>query len=470
MKVLATGGPTLTLCNAPSGRGGSWNQDEVIIFSSMFDGVIEQVAAAGGDPIAITEHDTTASDRSHRWPVFLPNGRDFLFFARSGSGEDDEGNSICVGTLGQPGFKRLFEANSNPGFADGQLLFVRDNALMAQPFDLGKLETTGDAFPIAERVSYVQGWSRGVFSVSGTGLLAYREGEVTTGSILRIYGLEGKVLGEVGEQSVQYSLAVSHDQTRVAVGILDQSSNNNDIWIRDIQRGIRNRLTFDGDTDLTPVWSPDDTEIAYASRRSNRPGVYIKSASGAGEERLVWATDESIFITDWSPDGRYLTLSLNQGSNRDIMVVPVSGDEEPFPVMQTGFNEWEPTFSPDGRWIAFTSDESGKEEIYVAPFPGPGGKWQVSLSEGDRARWRPDGKAIYYLDNLDRINVAEVEVIGDAMRIGQVTPLFPVTASRPGSIYSLMDGGNKFLVNERNRVLDQAAIVLVQNWSRDIGR
>mgnify|MGYP001820765836 FL=1 len=324
MKILATGGPTLTLCDAPSGRGGSWNRDEVIIFSSVFDGVIEQVAAAGGDPIAVTEQDSTQNDRSHRWPVFLPNGRDFLFFARSGSGEDEEGNSICVGTLGEPGFKRLFEANSNPGFANGQLLFVRDNVLMAQPFDPGKLETTGDAFPIAEAVSYVNGWSRGVFSVSETGLLAYRKGEVATGSILRIYDLDGNVIDEVGEQSVQYSLDVSHDQTRVAVGILDQSSNNNDIWIRDIQRGIRNRLTFDGDTDLTPVWSPDDTEIAFASRRSDSPGLYIKSASGAGEERLVWATDKSVFLTDWSPDGRYLTCSLNQGNNRDIMVVPLS--------------------------------------------------------------------------------------------------------------------------------------------------
>jgi Tol biopolymer transport system component len=152
------------------------------------------------------------------------------------------------------------------------------------------------------------------------------------------------------------------------------------------------------------------------------------------------------------------------------MIVPISGDEEPFPVMQTSFNEWEPTFSPDGRWIAFTSDESGKEEIYVAPFPGPGGKWQVSLSEGDRARWRPDGKAIYYLDNTDRINVAEVEARGDAMRIGQVTPLFLITPSRPGSIYSLMDGGNRLLVNERNRNLERSSIVLVQNWSREIGR
>ena len=337
---------------------------------------------------------------------------------------------------------------------------------MAQPFDPGKLETRGDAFPIAERVSYVMGWSRGVFSVSDNGLLAYRKGTVTTGSTLKIFDLEGNAQEAVGDQVAQMSFAVSHDQTKVAVGILDQSSNNNDIWIRDIQRGIRNRLTFHSDTDLTPVWSPDDTEIAYASRRADRPGIYIKPASGAGEERLVWETDKSVFLTDWSPDGRYLSCHVNLGGERDIMIVPVSGDEEPFPMMKTDFLEWEAKFSPDGRWIAFSSDESGKEEVYVTPFPGPGGKWQISVDEGDRGTWSPDGKAIYYLDNQDRINVAEIEASGDVMRVGVVTPLFSVAAARPGNIYCLMDGGKRIMVNERNANLDQSTIVLVQNWSQ----
>jgi serine/threonine-protein kinase len=138
--------------------------------------------------------------------------------------------------------------------------------------------------------------------------------------------------------------------------------------------------------------------------------------------------------------------------------------------MPTDLNEWEPTFSADGRWIVFSSDESGNEEVFVAPFPGPGGKWQVSVREGDRGTWRPDGKAIFYLDNEDRINVAGVDANGDAMRVGRVETLFPVNASRPGNIFSLMDDGRKILVNERNTVGDQSLIVLVQNWSQEIGR
>ena len=154
----------------------------------------------------------------------------------------------------------------------------------------------------------------------------------------------------------------------------------------------------------------------------------------------------------------------------NIMIVPAGGDEEPFPFMTTDFNEWEPRFSPDGRWVSFTSNESSVEEVYLAPFPGPGGKWQVSVQEGDRGTWRQDGKAIFYLDNQDRINFASVEATGNAVKVGRVETLFAVTAARPGNIFSLMDDGRKILVNERNAVGDESIIILVQNWSREIGR
>jgi hypothetical protein len=152
------------------------------------------------------------------------------------------------------------------------------------------------------------------------------------------------------------------------------------------------------------------------------------------------------------------------------MIIPISGDEEPFAFMQTTFNEWEGMFSPDGRWFTFSSDESGREEVYVAPFPGPGGKWQVSTSEGDRGNWSADGRKIFYLDNEDRINVAEVETTANAVRVGRVETLFPVNASRPGNIFCLMDEGRKILVNELTASGETSTIVLVQNWDRDIGR
>jgi len=471
MKVLATGGPTLTLCSAQSGRGGSWSQDDVILFTAKYDDIIQRVPAAGGDPVAVTVRDSTQGDYTHRWVHFLPNGRDFLFFARTQGDGGGELDAICVASLDKPGFTRILRAKSNPIYAEGKLLFVRDGVLMAQPFDLGKLELVGDAVPITEGVAYVQGWSHGIFSASTNGRLVYRQGQVNMGSLLKIYDLNSEELESVGEQEFQTGFDVSHDNTKVAVTILDQSSSNYDVWIRDLQRGIRNRLTFHPDSDVSPIWSPDDSLIAYASRRQEKPGLYIKAANGVGDERLLWEVDNVILVADWSPDGRFIACTSETPQGSDIMIVPVDQSQEPFPFMQTiNFSEWDPDFSPDGRWLAFVSDESTLEEVFAAPFPGPGGKWQVSLKEGDRPTWTGDGSTIIYLDNEDRITSAAVEVNGSALQIGKVETLFPINGFRPSNIFSLMDGGKRIMVNERPLGGDDSLIVLVQNWSRDIGR
>jgi len=471
MKVLATGGPTLTVCDAPSGRGGTWSRDNIILFTPNFEDVLHKVPAAGGASVAVTVLDTTLNDYTHRWPRFLPNGRDFLFFARTMGDGGGEKDAICVASLDKPGFRRVIYAKSNPDYANGQLLFVQDGVLMAQPFDEGKLELTGDAVPLAEDVAYVRGWSHGVFSVSTNGRLVFREGIVSSGSQLMVFDLDGEEQELIGDLEDQTDFAVSHDNTRVAVAILDQSTSNVDLWIRDLERGIRNRLTFDPGTDITPVWSPDDSLIAYTSRREINPGLYVKAANGAGEERLLWQPKQNILVSDWSADGRYIACMSVASPGTDIMIVPLDPDTEPFPFMQNAnFGEWDPKFSPDGRWMAFTSDESTKEEVYVAPFPGPGGKWQVSKDEGDRPFWAPDGRTIFYLDNEDRISSAEVEVRGNSLKIGQVKTHFSIKGHRPSNVFALMDGGRRIMVNQATQINNESLVVLVQNWSQEIGR
>ncbi len=471
MKVLATGGPTLTICGAQSGRGGTWNQDDLILFTPTYEDVIHRVPAAGGEAVAVTVLDSTMGDYTHRWTHFLPNGRDFLFFARTQGDGGGEKDAICVASLDKPGFQRIISSKSNPIYAEGQVLFVRDGVLMAQPFDTGQLELTDDPVPVSEGVAYVRGWSHGVFSASNNGRLVFREGQVHSGSQLTIFDIEGEVLEVVGEQETQMSFSVSHDNTRVAVTILDQTTTNLDIWIRDLDRGIRNRLTFDSGLDLSPVWSPDDSLIAYTSKREENPGIYIKAANGAGKERLIWPAKHDIFVTDWSSDGRFIACTWMTPQGPDIMIIPLDEDSEPFPFMQTiNFGEWGPAFSPDGRWLAFCSDESTEEEVYVAPFPGPGGKWQVSQDQGDRPNWAADGRTIFYLDNEDRISSAAVEVNGSALKIGRIQTLFAVNGQRPGNVFSLMDGGQRIMVNQAPTGGDDSMVVLVQNWSRNIGR
>jgi len=471
MKVLATGGPTLTISSAQSGRGGTWNQEDLILFTPTYEDVIYRVPAAGGEAVAVTVLDSTMGDYTHRWAHFLPNGRDFLFFARTQGDGGGEKDAICVASLDKPGFQRIISAKSNPIFAENRVLYVRDGVLMAHPFDAGKLELNGDAVPLTEGVAYVRGWSHGVFSASNNGRLVFREGQVSSGAQLTIFDLEGDVMEVLGVQEAQTSFAVSHDNTRVAVSIMDQTTTNMDIWIWDLDRGIRNRLTFDSGLDLTPVWSPDDSLIAYTSRREENPGLYIKAANGAGNERLVWPVEHNILVRDWSSDGRYIACSSMTPQGPDIMIIPLDPDQEPFAFMQTiNFGEWDPVFSPDGRWLAFSSDESTEEQVYVAPFPGPGGKWQVSVDQGDRPAWTPDGRTIFYLDNEDRINSADVETSGAALNIGQVKMRFSVNGQRPSNVFCLMDGGQRVMVNQAPLGGDASLVVLVQNWNQDFGR
>ncbi|MFH2052025.1 MAG: protein kinase [bacterium] len=466
-KILASGGPTLTLCSAPNGRGGTWNADGDILFTPEPTEVIHRVSASGGESVAVTVRDTIAGDYTHRWASFLPNGRDFLYFARTEGGAGGEQDAICVASLDRPEVRRLILCRSNPGYAHGRILFVRDNVLMAQDFDPGSWDIGPDAVPVAEQVSYVENWSKAAFSVSDNGVLVYRQGSVSTGSQLRLYDMEGKHIRDFDDVVIHFSATISHDGTRAALNILDQGQSNTDVWVLDLRRNIRSRLTFDDSADLSPIWSPDDTRIAYVSDKPGAAGVYVKPSNGAGEAELLFRADQSIFLRDWSSDGRFI-CGVIANDSRDIIIIPTDGQEEPWTFMATPAGEFDPAFSPDGRWLAFGSDETSEEEVYAAPFPGPGGKWQVSSRQGDRPHWSPDGRSIIYLNNQDRLNEAEVEVNGSVFRVGTVKPMFEVKAFRPGTIFDLMPDGQAILVNERLTEMDMSRVVLVQNWPRTL--
>ena len=281
-------------------------------------------------------------------------------------------------------------------------------------------------------------------------------------------GVDGSPQGRIGPALTQYTPRVSPDGTRVAVDIEDMASSNIDIWIWDLNRSIRTRLTFDANTDRTPVWSPDGRELAFYSAREAGRGLYVKSADGTGEARLVAASAERLFPMSWSPDGRLISYVEAVGADADIWVAHADISEPPRPFLKTPFAEWDGMFSPDGRWLALTSEESGREEVYVTPFPGPGSKWQVSTNEGDRPRWSPDGKHLYYLDNDDHLNIAEIDGSGPAFSVGRVRQLHELNPSRPGAIYDLFPDGERLVINHRLGMSQLTRLVLVQNWTEEL--
>jgi len=472
-KIEAQGGPPLTICDTSIARGGSWNQEGTIIFAPDIGDSIYRVSASGGEPVPVTLLDETRNQFNHRWPFFLPDGRHFLFFARCSSGES---TGTYVASLDSREQKFIMPGQSNAVYAPpGYLLFVRERTLMAQPFDSRRLEITGDAVPVADPVVVNGSVQRAIVSVSTSGILAYQGGVLTGGYHLQWFDRSGKPIGAIGEQTLYLFPRLSPDGQRIVVQINDPRTYNADLWIFDVARGVKTRLTFEPSIESSPVWSPEGTRIAFASNRKGRFHMFAKASSGVGaEETLVDEPDADTRPLSWSRDGRYIAYMRRKvkGPTRgDIWILPLFGDRKPFPFMQSEFEEAAADFSPDGRFIAYGSNESGRNEVYVAPFPGGGGKWQVSTAGGTAPRWRGDGLELFYLAPDNRLMSAEIRPKGTRVEIGTVRPLFQSYSGQPGGgVYDPSADGKRFLFIAENELSGSEPITLVVNWTADLRR
>ncbi len=479
-KIEIAGGPPLTLCDSSGGsggRGGSWNRDGLIVFSPSSTSGLSTVSTAGGAPTPLTKLDAPGKIGTHRWPVFLPDGRHFLYLARgaaaggSGSGAIGGTEGIYAASLDGKENKLVVREVSSVAFASGHLLFVREGTLMAQAFSAKRLETVGDAFPIAEQVQFDLGFSLAAFSASENGVLAYHAGgALQSFSKLLWFDRTGKELGALGDPVVYYELRISPDGQKIAVDLFEAASRNIDLWIYEVSRGLRTRFTFDPGFDRFPVWSPDGSRIVFTSNRKGQYDLYVKPSGGAGTEELLLTTGLNLQPRDWSADGRFfLYESLgDQKTGTDLWVLPMAGDRKPYPFLQTSFDELDGHFSPDGKWVAYVSNEAGANQVYVAAFPGPGGKWQISAGGGTRPTWRRDGKEIIYLSADDKLMAAEVNTKGSNFEVGAVKQLFQAKAQRPGTIYDATRDAQRFLVNTSSAQKSTTPVTLVVNWTADL--
>ncbi len=464
-------GPPLTLCDAPDPRGGTWNQNGVIVFAPDSAGALQQVSASGGVVSAVTKRDEARGELSDRWPYFLPDGQHFLYLRRGITGSESE-TAIFVASLASKESKLLLRASSNVAYAQGFLVFLREGRLVAQQFDTNRLEVAGDAFPIAEDVQSELSMARGVFAVSENGVLAYQTGSVRNGSELIWFDRNGKRLSVLGDLAIYDIPQLSPDGKRLTAAIVDPQNGNQDLWLYELARGLRTRFTVDPADERSPAWSPDGSHIVFCSNRKGHFNLYQKAASGVGSEELLLESNLDKFATSWSPDGQFLLYdTVEPKSKRDLWVLPLTGDRKPFQFLQTEFTEANGQFSPDGRWIAYSSDESGRNEIYVMPFPGPGGKRQISTSGGSHPKWRGAGREIFYLAPDNKLMAAEVSGQGATLEVGAVRSLFEV---RPyfeiGSVYDLTSDGQRFLINTTVEQKASGPITLVINWTADLKR
>ena len=466
-RLSLSGAATQKIADAPAGRGGSWSKDGVILFAPDITGPLMRVTVSGANATPATKVDEKREESGHRWPFFLPDGEHFLMFVDREGGDSGE-DRIAVGSLDGTVRKDLFHTQSNAAYASGYLLFQRDKALVAQPFDTKNLSLTGDAAPVAATVDVNPNRADAIFSVSAGGEVVYLAGGVTSASQLVWFDRSGKQL-EVFPKAADYNRpALSRDGRRIAVGVVDPVTRRGDVWVLDAIRKTSTRLTFDREDEGWPIWSANDQVVTYtiAAMSANASGaVFARRSSGAAAPTRIFALPGAT-ASDVSPDGTHIAFqTVNSGprSGFDLWLFSTKdGQRRVF--LQTPFNESNARFSPDGSWIAYTSAESGRAEIYAQPVSGTGGKWQISTDGGIAARWSRDGKELFYVAPDDTLFAVEVNATGDQLSPSVPKPLFKPPIRRvAGTQYDVASDG-RFIINVAAEQRETLPLTLVQNW------
>jgi eukaryotic-like serine/threonine-protein kinase len=478
-RIDSAGGPIQALADLSPAIGGSWGPDGTIVVGSTTG--IMKVPANGGTPTPVTK--PASQQEAHAHPVLLSDGRHFLYMRGAPPGT----RSIFLGDLNAAPDAQsttpLLKTDYGVALAQRSagdplmVLFLRDDTLFAQKFDMSALALKGEPVTVKEQVAGVLNAALGHFSTSRTGALVYRS---LSGNNRQLtwFNRQGEIAGRPGERGPYGTMKVSPDGTRAAVVQFDpRQPGNNDIWIVDLSSGASTRFTFDPGFDGQPVWSPDSRYLAWQSDRSKTMGIYRKAADGSGGDELLIAEKGLTNLTDWTHNGY---LILTQGG--DVQALPVepdaTGTRTPIPVIQSPAQERGAYVSPDNRWIAYLSNETGRDEIYVQPFSAGGnkasGKWMVSRGTRGMARWRADSKELMFLNGEGEVVAAEVAA-GAAFRTSPPKTLFQLplellSNQNPGTLADATRDGQRLLLVMPVQENSQRELAVVLNWQDGLKR
>ena len=468
-KLNLSGGPVQTLCDAPTGRGGTWNKDGVIVFTpSGHLGVgLYRISASGGTPAQITVPDKSLTEDSHRWPVFLPDNIHYLYSAIHLSGRRDL-SSVFVGSLNSDEKRLVTKSSANVAYVPPYLLYYRDQTLLGQRFDTKTFQLTGEATPILTDVQYSPRISRAAFAASSAGLLVAQKAGDTGASQFLWFNRQGQEIGTAVKPGIYGNMMLAPNGKTVASDTTDPASQNTDIWTYDLETQSAKRLTFDPAIDSVPIWSPDAKRMVFASNRGVTFDLYFKDTNGAQEEKAVPQDGPDRFPSDWSRDGKFVLYE--RGTDLWFLTIPELRATQFLKASSTLKNG---QFSPDGKWVAYSSNESGRWEVYVTSFPEAHGKWQVSNAGGDQPKWRSDGKELFYLGSDSKMMAVPVKTganfdAGTSVALFQANPRELVATSEQFS-YDVSKDGQKFLINTQLKT-GMAPMSVVLNWSAKLNQ
>ncbi len=429
-RVDVAGGTPIVICDAENPRGGTWNQAGVIVFAPTPVSGLVKVSASGGVPAPLTTLNAPV-ESSHRWPHFLPDGDHFLYLAFAA--QDANRSALHVASLANPGASVVLQGVTEGQYADGLLFFVRDDVLLAQPFDADRRTLQGEPRAVGPSPTNMA-TGRFSFSVSRSGTLAYHSRAASQAIATRLTWLarDGRPLGTIGDTADYSFPAIAPDQNRVAATRTE--SRTTDIYLFEGPRWTAARLTTNPLPDYAAVWSPDGHRIAYAATPVFGGGtsLMLLAAEGAAAPAAFHVSPMPLTPRGWAADGHVVFQMVNSRGLVSLWMTAPGTRQEPVAFKDDAFNYFHASLSPDGQWIAYATDVSGQSEVYVDSFPTAGSRRPVPGSVGGREpRWRHDGKEIYFISN-DGMLVAAAVVPGDRPAFGDPKPLFRLRV--PGTI------------------------------------
>lgn len=465
-RIGSDGGPPQPLCDAALGRGGTWSRDGVIVFAPDLTSPLQRISAAGGAAMPVAPPGSQTGTIPAWWPQFLPDGQHFVFWSHSDKNTGVDG--IYLAALGAND-RRLLTATETEGlYANGQLLYVHDQHLLARSFDALRLTLGTASETVAEGIRVQEGMHLADFTASRNGLLAYFAGSANRGWPMVMYDRSGKPDGRIaGPQDIYLYPRFSPDGKRLAISIERPEISLDDVWIIDVQRGMRTRVTFGNGDSTHPVWSADGDTLYYASNGSDRvPHIYARLANGAGEEKPVLASaGVSEVPMDVSKDGRYLAYARREiGKYWEVWILPLSGKGNPYPLARLPQADvTDPTFSPDGTLVAYSTNETGRFEIYISGFGGAG-KWEVSSGGSTDPAWAPDGTRLYFMDDAENVMYVDVRTTDGAVGMSKPVMFVPSAASHTPRPLAVAPDGRLLVDHNHDEPTSPQTVTLLINW------
>jgi serine/threonine protein kinase len=462
-KVRVAGGPPLVICKADNGRGAAWGVDDRIVFAADTSTPLSIVSAGGADAQGLTV--LAPGHMAHRWPQILADGR-LLLFVRS---KDADVQGIYLTSIDRPGDMRIVRATPAAGtVASGQLLFVLDGELVAQPLDVAARQLSGEAMPLGLRVSTSSTMSAPI-SASATGVLATWS---TAGGLSELvwFDRRGAHLGKAGLPDRYIDFRLGPDGKRVALARVDAASNTADLAMLDLERNFVTTLTSSAHTDATPIWSADGERLAFRSNRNGPHDLFTKSGRESGGERLLHSAGRGIYPTSWSPDGGSILFHmLDPATKHDIWRFDLPTGTA-VPLQRTRHDEMQGQLARSGR-LAYTSSESGELQIYVRTVEGTELATNVSSSGGFDPHWRADGRELFFVSPAGMLMAADVS--DDGRRVSKPRSLFLTSIQEPPppylSDYDVTADGRRFLIKVPSQPQGGDPIAVTLDWLDRLG-